>query len=124
MDSETLPDIILHHPLVSLVSACFWVICTWYSGDKSALAKVLLSVVIIMGQVTHGDRNNHNSEIHICYPFVLDYIDRMEVFRVQFDDGNNVISSLTSGTSLSSLFYPLLHSTTGYDSGISMTIRS
>jgi hypothetical protein len=124
MDPETLPDIILHHPLVSLVSACFWVICTWYSGNKRALAKVLVSVVVIMGQVTHGNRNNHNSEILICCPFVLNHIDRMEVFRVQFDDGNNAISSLTSGTSLSFSSYPLLRSTTGYDSGISMTIRS
>ena len=26
MDADILPDIILHHPLVSLVSACFWVL--------------------------------------------------------------------------------------------------
>ena len=77
-----------------------------------------------MGQVTHGDRDNHDSEIHICCPFVLNHIDRMEVFRVRFDDGNNAISSLTFGTSLSSSSYPSLRSTTGYDSGISMTIRS
>ena len=54
------------------------------------LANVFVSLVVIMGKVTHGIRNNHNSQIHLCCTFILNYIDRKNSFRIQFGhDVNN-----------------------------------
>ena len=53
------------------------------------LANVFVSLVVIMGKVTHGIRNNHNSQIHLCCTFILNYIDRKNSFRIQFGHGVN-----------------------------------
>lgn len=44
MDADILPDIILRHPLVSLVSACFWVILWLLSWTKSLIGFATITV--------------------------------------------------------------------------------
>lgn len=68
------------HPVVSLVSACFWVICTYTQPFcvlcRKALTNVCssadISVGIVMGKGTHCVRDDNGPQVDLRRVVVVD----------------------------------------------------
>lgn len=66
------------HPLISLLSACFWVFCTRLSSRRvlyCANALSCRSMDAVVGEVSHCVCDHHSSEAHLFCALVVDDID-------------------------------------------------
>jgi hypothetical protein len=77
--SEATPEYNDRHPLVSLVSACFWVICTciYYLSCHAhpSRSSGSHSMATVMYQSFDSLRNNHSPSIHVRCAVVLNDFD-------------------------------------------------
>jgi hypothetical protein len=69
------------HPLLSLVSACFWVICELSNvGALGWCSSLNNSMALIMGQGSNCFRNNYSSTVHLLRTILLHDFDREMLF--------------------------------------------
>lgn len=75
METEVLSDSMSRHPLVSLISACFWVIREYLLLSLLVYLVPIphaleYSMAFVMDQIVRCVRYNHNTSIRLC-DFVL-----------------------------------------------------
>lgn len=63
------------HPLVSLISACFWAICAPFSSKTSLLLTLTTSMAFVLGKGPHCVLHNNRSEAHLFHLVLLDDTD-------------------------------------------------